>query len=167
MFKFVLPWNRPKNNYWYLALSIILAQVAGLIGSLFTFSAIPTWYVTLNKPFFSPPNFVFGSVWTLLYTLMGISAYLIWRKVQFKKKARPFWQFYLAQLVLNSIWSILFFGLKSPGFALIEIIILWFLIYKTILSAKQIDSWARYLLYPYLAWVSFASVLNLAIVILN
>lgn len=165
--KFVWPWNKPKDNYWYLLGFIILAQLAGLLGSLFTFSAIPTWYAALTKPFFSPPNFVFGPVWTLLYTLMGISAYLIYRRYQFGKKAKLFWNAYWLQLVLNTLWSILFFGFRSPLFAFVEIIVLWYYIYRTLRLAYPLDRTASYLLFPYLAWVSFAGLLNLAILVLN
>lgn len=165
--KFVLPWNKPKDNYWFLLLFIVLAQSAGLLGSLFTFSAIPTWYATLEKPFFSPPNYLFGPVWTTLYTLMGISAYLIYRRYQFGKKAKLFWQVYWTQLILNTLWSILFFGFKEPGLAFVEIGALWYFIVRTIQEAKKLNNPAMYLLYPYLAWVSFASLLNLAIYLLN
>lgn len=165
--KFVLPWNKPKDNYWFLLLFIVLTQSAGLLGSLFTFSAIPNWYATLEKPFFSPPNYLFGPVWTTLYTLMGISAYLIYRRYQFGKKAKLFWQVYWAQLILNTLWSILFFGFKEPGLAFVEIGALWYFIVRTIQEAKKLNTPATYLLYPYLAWVSFASLLNLTIYVLN
>mgnify|MGYP003522619241 CR=1 FL=1 len=164
---FFWPWNKPKDNYWFLLLFIIVAQSAGLLGSLFTFSAIPTWYATLDKPFFSPPNYLFGPVWTILYTLMGISAYLIYRRFQFGKKAKLFWQVYWAQLILNTLWSILFFGFKEPGLAFVEIGALWYFIVRTIQESKKLNNVASYLLYPYLAWVSFASLLNLGIYMLN
>lgn len=164
---FVWPWNKPKDNYWILLLFIVLAQSAGLLGSLFTFSAIPTWYATLDKPFFSPPNYLFGPVWTTLYTLMGIAAYLIYRRFQFGKKAKLFWQVYWTQLVLNTLWSILFFGFKEPGLAFVEIAALWYFIVRTIQESKKLNTTASYLLYPYLAWVSFAALLNLAIYLLN
>ncbi|MFH2085772.1 MAG: TspO/MBR family protein [bacterium] len=157
------PWTKPKDNYLVLAGFILLAQGAGVIGSLFTFAAIPTWYATLTKPFFSPPNYLFGPVWTLLYTLMGISAYLVWRKFQFGKKARAFWHVYWTQLALNSLWSILFFGFKFTGFAFIEILAMWYFIVRCIQESKKLDSWSSYLLYPYIIWVSFASLLNLSI----
>lgn len=165
--KLNLPWNRPKDNYFVLVVSILIAQSAGLIGTFATFSAISTWYVYLNKPFFSPPNWVFGPTWTLLYTLMGISTYLIWRKYRFGKKAHKFYQAYSIQLVLNALWSILFFGLKWVGGAFIEIIVMWYFIYRSIHEGTKLDARAAYLLYPYLAWVSFASFLNLAILVLN
>jgi tryptophan-rich sensory protein len=161
------PWSKPKDNYFVLIGFIIAAQAAGGLGSLFTFSSIPTWYAYLNKPFFSPPNWLFGPVWTLLYTFMAIAAYLVWRRVQFGKKGRAFWHVYWTQLVLNTLWSIIFFGLKFAGLAFIEILAMWYFIVRCIQESKKIEPWASYLLYPYLAWVSFASLLNLAIWVLN
>ena len=165
--KLILPWTKPKDNYLYLIGFILLAQLAGLVGSLFTFSAIPTWYATLDKPFFAPPNFVFGPVWTTLYTLMGISAYLVWRKYQFKKKSLIFWEVYFAQLILNPLWSIIFFGFKELGLAFVEIMALWYFIVRTIQESKKLNLTSAYLLYPYLAWVSFAALLNLSLYLLN
>lgn len=147
--------------------SIIIAQLAGALGTVFTISAIPLWYAQLNKPSFSPPNWIFGPVWTLLYTLMGISAYLVWRKFQFGKKSRSFWHVYWTQLILNSLWSILFFGFKFTGLAFIEILAMWYFICRSIQEGKKLSNWSAYLLYPYLAWVSFATLLNLAIWTLN
>jgi len=161
------PWAKVKDNYWALLLFIILSQSAGLLGTLFTFSAIPNWYQGLTKPFFSPPNFLFGPVWTILYTFIGISAYLVWRKYRFSKKSLSFWQVFTLQLILNSLWSIIFFGLKFTGLALIEIMIMWYYILRTIQVGSKLDSWSAYLLYPYLAWVSFATLLNFAIWWLN
>ncbi|MFZ2199783.1 MAG: TspO/MBR family protein [Microgenomates group bacterium] len=160
------PWA-PKDNYLVLLGLVVVAQAAGGIGSLFTFPAISSWYLYLTKPSFSPPNWVFGPVWTLLYALMGISAYLVWRKVQFRKKGQAFWHVYWTQLALNALWSILFFGLKFTGLAFIEILAMWYFIVRSIQTSKKIDKWASYLLYPYLVWVSFASLLNLAIWFLN
>lgn len=161
------PWNKPKDNYAILLLFILVSQAAGLLGSFFTFSAIPSWYATLDKPFFSPPNWLFGPVWTTLYTLIGISAYLVWRKYQFRAKALVFWQVFATQLALNALWSIIFFGLKTTGLAFIEILAMWYFIVRCIQEAKKIDLWAAYLLYPYFAWVTFASLLNLSIWFLN
>ena len=149
------------NKYLRLFLSIVLCEGAGLIGSIFTINSVNTWYLTLNKPFFNPPGFIFGPVWTILYLLMGISLYLVWEK----KKTNLKWIW--IQLVLNTTWSIIFFGLKNPALAFIIVLLLWFSIYQTISSFKKINKASAQLLYPYLAWVSFASVLNLAIVILN
>lgn len=143
-----------------LILSVGICLGAGVIGSFFTTSAIPSWYEGLNKPFFSPPNWVFAPVWTLLYILMGISLYLVWLK---NKVPLVFW----VQLILNASWSIVFFGLRSPFLALINIVVLWVAIVLTIVAFNKINKLASKLLMPYLLWVSFASLLNLAIVLLN
>ncbi len=140
---------------------IFLCQAAGLIGSIFTINSVNTWYLTLEKPFFNPPSFVFGPVWTILYILMGVSLFLVWGKK--KTDLKWFW----IQLSLNTVWSIIFFGLKNPLFAFIIIILLWISIFQTIKSFKNVNKTASYLLYPYLFWVSFASILNLSIVLLN
>ncbi len=143
-----------------LILSLGLCLGAGGVGSIFTTQSIPTWYATLNKPFFSPPNWIFAPVWTILYILMGISLYLVWQK---KKIPAVFW----IQLVLNIIWSVIFFGMKNPPLAFMDIIILWIAIFATIKSFSKINKLAGQLLWPYMVWVSFASILNLFIIILN
>ncbi len=156
----------PKTVNWPLLIyAILICQAAGLLGSFFTISSIPTWYAMLTKPFFSPPNFVFGPVWTTLYALMGISLYMVWTS-KAKSKHHAVKLFFI-QLGLNTVWSILFFGLKSPSLAFIEIIALWVAIVLTIQAFQKISKVASYLLYPYLAWVSFATILNLSIWILN
>lgn len=151
-----------------LLMAITLCEGAGILGSIFTFSQIPTWYQTLNKPFFSPPNFVFGPVWTLLYFLMGISLYLVWGKKakEGDQKNKGLKYFYL-QLGLNALWSIVFFGAHQLLLSFIVILALWWFILQTIKTFDKVSQTASYLLYPYLAWVSFASILNLSIVILN
>ncbi|MBI2074209.1 MAG: tryptophan-rich sensory protein [Candidatus Levybacteria bacterium] len=151
-----------------LILAIGVCLGAGVIGSLFTFSAIPTWYSTLNKPFFSPPNWIFGPVWTTLYILMGISLYLVQSsklKVQSKKKQAV--KLFFIQLGFNVLWSILFFGFKNPALAFVDIIALWVAIFLTMKSFYPISRSAFYLLLPYFIWVSFASILNLMIIFLN
>ena len=148
---------------WKLIISIVLPFLASAIGSLFTASSVSSWYVTLIKPSFNPPSWVFGPVWTLLYLLMGISLYLVWIK-KFDKTA---FTFFGIQLVLNALWSILFFGLKSPLFAFIEIIFLWVAILVTMIFFYKINRISAYLLVPYILWVSFAAILNFAIFILN
>lgn len=151
---------------WYkLIISIVICQAAGIIGSFFTSASIPTWYATLQKPWFTPPNWLFGPVWITLYTLIGISLYLVWQKgINKNKKAVALFG---SQLILNSIWSILFFGLRNPFIALIEIIILWFLILGTIILFYKIDKRASYLLIPYIIWGTLATFLNYYILILN
>lgn len=163
-----------KNNIFLikLAVSVSACLLVGFIGSLATFPAIPGWYASLVKPSFSPPNFLFGPVWTILYIMMGISLALIWvrdgkgKKGQAGKKGEAI-AFFIFQLILNSLWSILFFGFKSPGLALIEIVALWFSILLTMVKFFSISKTAGWLLAPYLAWVSFASILNFAIFRLN
>ena len=148
-----------------LLLSITICEIVGITGSVFTIQAIPTWYITLQKPSFSPPNWLFGPVWTLLYFLMGISIYLILTsKAKNKKQAV---NVFALQLVLNFLWTPVFFGLRNPLLGLIIIIALWLSIILTIKQFLKIKRWAGYLLIPYLAWVSFATVLNLSIYLLN
>jgi tryptophan-rich sensory protein len=156
-----------KINYFKLISSIIVCQLAGIIGSFFTISSVNSWYTTLNQPFFNPPSWIFGPVWTILYLLMGISLYIVWNKginTKVKKIATYIFGF---QLALNSLWSILFFGLQSPLFAFIEIIFLWIAILFSIIYFYKISRTAAYLLIPYIIWVSFAALLNISYVILN
>jgi len=152
---------------WGIVISVLICELIGISGAFFTMPSIPTWYKTLNKPFFSPPNWLFGPVWTILYLMMGISAYLIWEKGLKNKKVKEALLFFAVQLILNFSWSLIFFGLQLPFSAFINIITLWLAILVTILRFNKISKTAGYLLIPYLLWVSFASVLNLAIVILN
>lgn len=148
-----------------LIISMLICQFAGLIGSVFTFQAIPTWYVKLVKPAFTPPSWVFGPVWVLLYTLMGIGVYWVYNS---KNKAKGIaLALFGAQLVLNSLWSIVFFGLHSPLFGLAVIVLLWLVILATAIKFYEVDPKAGLILVPYLLWVSLASVLNYYILILN
>jgi translocator protein len=152
-------------NILKLLISIGICLGAAILGSFFTISSIPTWYAALNKPFFSPPNWIFGPVWTTLYILMGISLYLVWiSKIKSKQKAI---NLFLIQLGLNALWSIIFFGMKNPILALVDIIALWITIFLTIKTFYTISKLAANLLVPYILWVSFASLLNLMIVVLN
>lgn len=155
------------NNITKLISCILGCQLVGILGTPFTISAIPTWYATLNKPFFSPPNWIFAPVWTLLYLLMGVSLYLIWTHRGKKKQTREAIMYFLAQLACNFLWTPVFFGLKSPFLALIVIIIMWILIVFTIKRFYALSKTAGYLLIPYLSWVSFATMLNAAILLLN
>lgn len=149
-----------------LILSIVIAQAAGLIGSIFTFSAIPTWYAGLEKPFFSPPNWLFGPAWLLLYTLMGTAAYLVWKKRGISG-AKSALLLYGVHLAFNALWSIIFFGMKNPGLAFGEIVILWALILVVSLKFLKIEKLAGLLFIPYIAWVTFAAILNFAVWRLN
>lgn len=148
------------RNTIALIVSIALAQAAGLMGSLFTMNAIPTWYATLVRPSIAPPNWVFGPVWTLLYTLMGIAAFLIWKQYKTHPRAKQALTLYGAHLIVNTAWSIVFFGQQNIGLALIVILILLAMIVWMMRLFIRIDARAMYLLIPYLAWVSFATALN-------
>lgn len=147
-----------------MCLVIVFMVAAG--GSSATFQSIPTWYAGLIKPSFSPPNFVFGPVWTLLYTLMAISLWLIWTAKQ-NKKTKLAIKVFLIQLGLNFLWSVVFFGAHQILLGLLVIILLWGSILWSILLFLKINKTAAYLLIPYILWVSFASVLNLSLLLLN
>jgi len=146
-----------------LIISILVCQGAGVIGSLFTSPTITGWYAGLEKPSFNPPNWIFAPVWTLLFLLLGISIYLVWEKGLESKKAKTALLIFTVQLILNILWSILFFALQSPLYAFIEIIILWLAVLLTITSFYKISKPATYLLLPYILWVSFAGYLNYSI----
>lgn len=149
-----------------LVISIMITVGLGSLGGIFTVAEIPNWYAGLNKPFFNPPNWLFGPVWTLLYLLMGISLYLIWKLSSSEERTRAIWLFSI-QFVLNFFWSIIFFKYHLLGWAFVEIMAMWVFILLTILQFKQLSNWAAYLLMPYLLWVSFATILNASIWWLN
>ena len=155
-----------KKSILPLLISILIVFSFGFIGSFFTTSSITNWYAFINKPLFSPPNWIFAPVWTLLYILMGISAFLIWKKRD-NLKTKQALIFYGIQLILNALWSIIFFGMHNPGLAFLEIIILWLFILITLIKFYKINKTAGILFIPYLLWVSFASILNYAIWMLN
>ena len=155
-----------------MVIAIVVSELAGIIGSFFTVSAIPTWYATLAKPALNPPAWVFGPVWTTLYALMGIAAFLVWSSYaeatsDRKRGIKIALSLFGIQLVLNTLWSIIFFGLHSPGGALIEIVFLWLAILATIIAFAKISRPAAWLLVPYILWVSFAMYLNYTIWMLN
>lgn len=156
-----------KKNVLPLIVSIGISELAGIIGSIFTASSIPTWYATLQKPSFNPPSWVFGPVWTTLFVLMGIAAFLVWQQGWKKKSVKIALSLFGVQLFLNTLWSILFFGMKNPGTACIEIIFLWLAIVATMIAFLKISKTAFWLLVPYILWVSFASFLNYTIWSLN
>jgi translocator protein len=141
---------------------VLPLAVGGGMGSLFQPGA---WYASLEKPAFNPPSWVFGPVWTALYVLMGVAAWLVWER--FGGAARTALAVFGVQLAFNAAWSVLFFGLRSPGLAFAWIVILWSLIVATLVLFWRLRPLAGVLLVPYLAWVSFAAVLNLAIWRLN
>jgi tryptophan-rich sensory protein len=149
------------------ALFVALCLIAGAIGGLATYPAIAGWYAALNKPSFNPPNWVFGPVWTVLYVLMGIAAYFIYRAGLKKPAVRGSLAIFGVQLGLNVLWSLLFFGLHSPLYGLLCIVVLWLAIAATIIKFYRISKAAGLLLVPYILWVSFASLLNYYVWILN
>ena len=149
-----------------LVISISVCIVAGIIGSVFTISSIPVWYDTLNKPFFNPPGWLFAPVWAILYILMGIALFFIWKAPKVKKTNEGLMLFG-AQLVFNVIWTIVFFGFRSVIGGVLSIVILLILIVMTTLQFYRIDKRAAYLMLPYLLWVCFATMLNVSIYLLN
>lgn len=155
-----------KKSIFPFLISALIVFLAAFIGSFFTTPNISNWYQYLNKPSFNPPNWVFGPTWTILYLLMAAAAFLIWQKRN-HPQAKKALIFYLIQLGLNSLWSIIFFGFHQIGLAFIEIIILWFFILLTLLNFYKISKPAGALLIPYLLWVSFASFLNFSLWLIN
>jgi len=150
-----------------LVVSIVVCQLAGVIGSIFTVSNITSWYIDLSKPILNPPGWVFGPVWITLYFLMGIALFLVWNKGLDSPFNRNAFILFIVQLVFNAMWSIVFFGMHQLLISVFVIIILWLLIFVNIVQFGKISKPAAYLLLPYIVWVSFASYLNIAIYILN
>lgn len=153
-------------QYKKLIISILIPLIVGLLGSIFTSSSVDSWYISLNKPSFNPPSYLFAPVWTVLFVLIGISFYFVWSKDFGSNKILTL-GIYSLDLILNLLWSVLFFGLKNPFLAFIEIIILWFTILINIIVFSKVTKISGIMLIPYLLWVSFASVLNYAVFILN
>ena len=157
---------------WWKRIVKVVAAVgvcllAGAVGGLFTSPAIPGWYAALQKPAFNPPNWIFGPVWTTLYVMMGFAAFLVWDKGWRRPGVRHALAVFAAQLVLNVLWSALFFGARSPVAALVDIVALWLGILASIILFARVSKAGAVLMVPYLLWVSFATVLNVAIVALN
>ncbi|HXV45277.1 MAG TPA: TspO/MBR family protein [Nitrososphaera sp.] len=154
-----------------LAISVAIPLSAGAIGAIFTADSVETWYQLIEKPWFTPPNWLFGPAWTVLYVLMGISLYLVWRKTTIdrsKHGTRPAaFAAFGTQLGLNALWSFLFFGLRSPQLAFAEIVILLASIIVTIIIFSRVSRLAAGLMLPYVGWVTFASALNLGVWLVN
>jgi len=158
--------SRPAHPWLALAVWIGVCLAAGGLGSFFTFEAVRTWYPTLQKPAWNPPAWVFGPVWTTLYVLMGTAAWRVWcRKSQVE--VRPALRTFGVQLALNAAWSGLFFGMHAPGWAFLELLFLWAALLATVLQFRRLDGPSAWLLAPYLAWVTFAGVLNFTVWRLN
>ena len=155
-----------RSNITKLAISLLLPLLAGAVAGMFTSQAVPTWYASLNRPSFNPPNWVFGPVWTSLYILLGISFFLVWKEETSKERNLAIRVFSI-QMLLNFAWSYIFFYFNLIGVALIEIILLWISIAFMILLFYKIRPFAAYLNIPYLLWVSFATILNAGYCFLN
>jgi len=152
-----------SSNPFKLIIAVIVSELAGLIGSIFTVPAISSWYSALAKPALNPPDWIFAPVWNTLFVLMGIAAFLVWKKGLEKREVRIALLVFISQLILNSLWSFIFFGLHNPGAAFFELIILWLAILATIIIFHKISPKAAYLLIPYILWVTFAGYLNFSI----
>jgi tryptophan-rich sensory protein len=158
---------RTMNNTLRLIISIAICQMAGVIGSIATVSSVRTFYTTLAKPSFNPPGWIFGPVWITLYAVMGIAAWIVWKKLGTDPGAKTALIFFIIQLVLNALWSHLFFGWHLLFIAFLEIVLLWIMILLSTIWFFRVSTTAGALMVPYLAWVSFASVLNYSIWALN
>lgn len=148
-------------------ISLIIPLATGFISGFFTRNSVDTWFTTIEKPWFNPPNWLFAPVWTTLYILMGIAMWLVWKAPAPDREKNRALYLYAVQLVFNFFWSIIFFHLHQPGWAFLEIVILWLLILATIFAFSRVSKTAAWLLVPYISWVSFASILNFYIWKLN
>jgi translocator protein len=155
------------QSYPRLAAAIFFCVIVGSIGSLVTITGPGSWYATLLKPFFAPPNWVFAPVWITLFVLMGIALYLVAESGTGRRDVKTALGIFGVQFLLNIIWSFLFFGLRSPLLGFIDIILLWVMILLTIRAFYRVKKSAAYLLIPYIAWVTLASALNGAIYFMN
>jgi translocator protein len=150
-----------------LAICVLAPLAAGAIGSAFTAGSVQTWYPTLAKPSFTPPAWVFGPVWTALYLLMGVAAFLVWQRGWQRPMVRAGLAFFAGQLVLNAAWSIVFFGAHSVSGAFLVLVLLWLSVLATTLLFGRVRLASALLMVPYLAWITFAAFLNAEIMRLN
>lgn len=150
-----------------ILIAVAICLCIGFFSGFASQSSIHTWYTTLNKPFFNPPDWVFAPIWTILYILMGVSAGIVWSKGFYHKWVKTALYHFIFQLLFNGLWSLVFFGFKSPGLALLVILTLLILLLLTIKWFKIVNKTASYLLIPYLIWVLFAGILNFSIWQLN
>ena len=156
------------NKYLKIASFVAICLAVGYLSSMVTQISINTWYPTLEKPIFNPPNWVFAPVWTVLFILMGVSAGLVWDKLDTNTElVKKGLLFFTVQLALNALWSYLFFGLSNLLLASIEILLLLLIIFETYSIFKKIDKNAGLLFIPYIIWVAFASLLTITIFVLN
>lgn len=161
------PIPKKPRDWAVLAAAVTGCELAGWLGSIFTIQSVPGWYAALAKPPFAPPDWLFAPVWIILYFLMGISAYMVYSHGLGKHSVRSALKLFALQLALNALWSVLFFGLRSPVLGLIDIALLWLAIAATMWRFRGISRCAFWLLVPYILWVSFAALLNFYIFALN
>lgn len=160
----VLQKNTAMSKLYKILVMVVTCLVIGYLSSNVTQTSVNTWYPTLNKPFFTPPNWAFPVAWTTLYIFMGVAAGLVWSRIEYEADVvRKGLTYFAIQLALNALWSYLFFGLKNPLLALAEIVLLWLMIYETYIQFKKVDKIAGYLFIPYLIWVTYATALNASI----
>lgn len=156
------------NNTLKLIIAVVISELAGVIGSIFTTSSIVSWYANIAKPEIAPPNWIFGPVWITLFALMGMAWWLVWINTKADRKTKQHATvFFFAQLGLNILWSSIFFGQHFIGGAFLEILALWVMILITIFYFSKVSKFAAWFLIPYIFWVSFAAYLNYLIWILN
>lgn len=156
------------NKTLRIFLVVMTCVVIGYLSGTVTRESITTWYPTLIKPVFNPPNWIFAPVWTALYIMMGVAGGLVWNHIESQPElVKKGFLFFIIQLGLNALWSYLFFGLHNPFLALIEVVLLLLMIFETYVIFKKIDRIAGMLMVPYLAWVTFATILNASIWWLN
>jgi tryptophan-rich sensory protein len=160
--------NRRKSHHIFvIVISIVLCLMLGCLSIIIIQPALSQWYIDLNKPFYSPPNWFFTPVWILFYTFMGWAVGRVWFFGRRHRWGQTALYHFGAQIIFNGLWSLVFFGLKNPLWALVVIFILWILVERTIFWFRLVDQKASVMLYPYLAWISFSILLNLSIVVLN
>ena len=150
-----------------ILVAVVIAERVGVSGAVATVEAVRDWYPTLEKPWFTPPNWLFGPAWTTLYAMMGVAAYLVWRHGWEQGAVKAALVAYGVQLALNALWSPVFFGLRAPGPGLVVIVALWIAIAVTIVWFGRVSTIAAWLMVPYLAWVTYATALNFEIWRLN
>ncbi len=155
------------SNIVKAIIAIAIPLMVGATSGFFTISGVESWYQTIQKPSWNPPNWIFGPVWTTLYVMMGIALFLVWKEDTSEELKKIAIALFAVQLTLNFFWSFIFFNQQQPGWALVEIIAMWFFILLTIFAFAQVNKTAAWLLVPYISWVSFATILNYTIWQLN
>jgi tryptophan-rich sensory protein len=155
------------SNIVKAIIAIAIPLIVGGTSGFFTVTGVESWYQTIQKPSWNPPNWIFGPVWTTLYIMMGIALFLVWKEDTSSELKKIAVGLFTVQLVLNFFWSFIFFSQQQPGWALVEIVVLWIFILLTIFAFAQVNKTAAWLLVPYISWVSFATILNYTIWQLN